>query len=79
MKYIKFCDEIVSVPEDISFWIQIRGKEYAYPYCVNMSFLERQNFAGEPTIDSIIRSEGYITESEADDRLDEIFALLTKK
>lgn len=78
MKYIKFCGEVLRVPESVTFWVQDRGTEYAAQYCVNMSPLETQNFMGEPSLDSIIRSEGYKTSEEADERLNEILELLNK-
>lgn len=78
MKYIKFCDEVMRVPESVTFWIQNRGNEYAAPYCVNMSPLDPQNFIGEPSLNGLIRSEGYRTHKEAMSRLDELLELLNK-
>lgn len=80
MKYIKFCDEIMRVPNSVTFWIQNRGDDYKEsPYCVNMSPLEPQNFMGEPSLNSLIRSEGYATGEEAEERLDELLQILNKK
>lgn len=76
MKYIRFADEVMRVPESVTFWIQIRGDEYAYPYGVNMSPLEPQNFSGEPSVDSIIRGEGYRTQVEAIERLTQLLTIL---
>lgn len=76
MKYIKFSEEVMRVPESITFWVECRGDEYAAPYCVNMSELQKQNFIGEPNLNSIIRSEGYRTAQEAHDRLNELLGLL---
>lgn len=73
MKYIKFADEVLSVPEQVTFWVMNRGSDYQAQYCVNMSELKKQNFIGEPDIDTIIRSEGYVTKEEAYARLNEIF------
>ena len=78
MKFIKFCDEVMRVPESVTVWVQNRGQEYAAPYCVNMSPLEPQNFMGEPSLNSIIRSEGYVRSEEAYTRLDELLNLLNK-
>lgn len=78
MKYINFCGEVLRVPESVTFWVQCRGDEYAAPYCVNMSPLEPQNFIGEPSLDGLIRSEGYKTSKEAHARLDELLELLNK-
>jgi hypothetical protein len=78
MRYIKFADEVLSVPDKVTFWVMVHGNEYAAPYCVNMSELEKQDFMGEPTVDSIIRSEGYEKREEAYARLDELLELLNK-
>lgn len=78
MKYIKFSDEVMSVPESVTFWVMHRGDEYGYPYCVNMSPLAPQNFMGEPTMDGLLRSEGYKTSKEAHERLDELLKLLNE-
>jgi hypothetical protein len=78
MKYIKFCDEVMRVPDSVTFWIQNQGPEYTNQYCVNMSPLEPQNFMGEPNLDSLIRSEGYGTFEEADARLNELLELLNR-
>ena len=76
MQCIKFCGEIMLINESITFWVENRGKEYSAPYCVNMSVLEKQNLMGEPNIDSIIRSEGFVTFEEANERMNEIWNLL---
>ena len=78
MKYIKFCDEVMRVPESVTFWVQNRDRDYAEPYCVNMSPLEPQNFIGEPSLNTLIRSEGYTTSKEAYARLDELLEMLNK-
>jgi len=78
MKYIKFCGEVLKVPESITFWVMNQGSCYAAQYCVNMSPLEKQNAMGEPNVNSIIRSEGYKTVKEAHKRLDELLELLNK-
>jgi len=77
MKCIRFAAEIMVISESVTFWIQNRGSDYSCPYCVNMSFLESQNFMGEPSLDTIIRSEGYETGKEARSRLNELFKLLS--
>lgn len=76
MKYIKFSEEVIRVPESVTFWVQFIGPEYSASYCVNMSELQKQNFMGEPNLNSIIRSEGYRTAQEAHDRLNELLGLL---
>jgi hypothetical protein len=78
MKYIKFCEEVLKVPESVTFWVMNQGPEYTAQYCVNMSPLEPQNFMGEPNKNSIIRSEGYLTAKEAYTRLDKLLDLLNK-
>jgi hypothetical protein len=76
MKYIKFCNEVLSVPENVTFWVMSRSRNFETPWCVNMSYLEKQNNSREPCIDTIIRSESYRTEKEAHKRLDDIFNIL---
>jgi len=76
MKYLYFSDEVLRVPSSVTFWILERGKDYQAAYCVNMSELDKQNFLGEPAMDSIIRSEGYKTLKEAKKRLLEILEIL---
>jgi hypothetical protein len=78
MKYIRFCEEIMRVPESVTFWIHCRGDEYAAPYCINMSPLEPQNAMGEPSLHSLIRSEAYETLKDARERLDELLELLNE-
>lgn len=76
MKYIKFCDEVMRVPDSVTFWIMCRGDAYGAPYCVNMSPLEEHDFNGEPNVNAIIRSEGYKTHKQAKNRLDQILEIL---
>ncbi len=78
MKFIEFCQEVLRVPENVTFWIMSRGNDYSAPYCVNMSVLEKPNGMGEPCEDSIIRSEGYKTLLAAEDRLKELLKLLNQ-
>lgn len=78
MKYIEFADEVLRVPDSVTFWIMNQGEEYSAKYCVNMSPLEPQNFMGEPSKDSIIRSEGYRTLAVAQNRLKELLTLLNQ-
>jgi hypothetical protein len=72
MKVIKFCEEVIVISQSVTFWVMNQGEEYASQYCVNMSVLEKQDFMGEPTKSSIIRSEGYKTSKEAHARLNGI-------
>lgn len=76
MRCIKFCEEVMLINEGVTFWVENRGDEYATPYCVNMSVLEKQNMIGEASIDSIIRSEAYETNEEAYSRLEGIYLML---
>jgi hypothetical protein len=76
MKFIKFCGEVLKVPESVTFWVQDRGPDYSAPYVVNMSPLEIQNYMGEPSLDTIIRGECYETNAEAFERLNELLHLL---
>lgn len=76
MKFIKFCGEVLSVPANVTFWIQNRGSDYCAPFCVNMSFLEKQGFDGDPALDSIIRSEAYESLISAQSRLDFLLNIL---
>jgi hypothetical protein len=78
MKYIRFADEVLRVPESVTFWIMCRGDEYSAPYCVNMSPLTPQTFCGEPSLEGLIRSEGYKTQVEAIERLTQLLELLNK-
>jgi hypothetical protein len=78
MKFIEFCEEVLRVPENVTFWIMSRSYDYSAPYCVNMSILEKPNSMGEPCEKSIIRSEGYKTLSGAKDRLKELLKLLNQ-
>lgn len=76
MKYIKFCDEVLSVPENVSFWVMSRSRNFETPWLVNMSFLEKQKGSGQPDLDTIIRFEAYKTEREAKKRLEELLNIL---
>lgn len=76
MKYIKFCGEVLRVPRSVTFWMMYQGDEYSYPFCVNMSPLEPQNFMGEPSTKNLLRSEAYKTAEEAEKRLDELLKIL---
>ncbi len=76
MKYIKFSEEVMRVPESVTFWIMNQGDSYSAQYCVNMSPLMPQNFMGEPDTKGLIRSEGYKTFEEANDRLETLLELL---
>jgi hypothetical protein len=78
MKFIRFCDEVIGISTNITFWIQDRGKEYRLRYCVNMSPLVPQNFVGEPSLEGLLRSEGYLTYEEANNRLKELLVMLNE-
>lgn len=78
MKFIKFAEEVLRVPKSVTFWIMDQGNDYKARYCVNMSSLEKQDFMGEPTKSSIIRSEGYEDLEKAETRLNKLLELLNK-
>jgi len=78
MKVIEFCNEVMVISHSVTFWIMNHGPEYKAQYSVNMSFLEKQDGMGEPNIDSIIRSEGFVTSQEAVERLKEIMKQLKR-
>lgn len=81
MKFIKFCNEVIRVPENVYFWIQSKEEDtYKYPYYVNMSILLVYTpiLLGEPGSTGLIRSEGYKSQKEALARLDELLELLNK-
>jgi hypothetical protein len=76
MRYIKFNDEVIEVPRNVTFWILHRSKNFETPYCVNMSNLAAVSYKAEPAIEGIIRTEVYRKEKDAQNRLDEILNLL---